>query len=297
MPRSRIEHALVRAGYRPRYFNLRQVPRHPAAFDYGEFAVVAGGDGSVRRAALGLRGRGRPLALLPLGTANNIANSLGVTGSVEEIVAGWDPRRIGHIDLGLAKGPWGEQPFLEGVGLGLLGRAIPLIDEIDRVSSHAFSQPADKLHRDLCVFIALGHEAAPLKIGLQLNSARRELGHYLLLEVLNIARSGPQLELVAAADPADGYLDVVAVPAHQRARLDHALRQHLRDDASRPILPRRRARRIRLRLYEGSFRLDDHIIWTAQAGRKPALVEISVLPGALPLLLPPPPQKRSRKLL
>ena len=296
--RQRLERALKRAGYRPRYFNVHRLQTHPEAFEHGEFTVVAGGDGSVRKAALRMIGRGHPLALLPLGTANNIAHSLGVTGTVEEIIAGWGRGRLCPIDVGVAKGPWGVQHFLEGVGLGLLGRAIPLIDEIDRASSHVFGSPADKLHRDLCVFIALGHEAAALKIGLRLNAARPQVGHYILLEVLNIARAGPQLELVAAADPSDGYLDVVAVPESQRARLDRVLRKHLQIDGVRPILPRRRARSVRLTLYAGSFRLDDHIVWTAEAEQKPATVEISLLPGALSLLLPGPaaPRRASRRL-
>src|SRR5687768_7439178 len=40
--------------------------------------VAAGGDGTVARAARALAGSAMPLAILPLGTANNIATSLGI---------------------------------------------------------------------------------------------------------------------------------------------------------------------------------------------------------------------------
>src|SRR5262252_1764640 len=41
-----------------------------------ELIVVAGGDGTVRRAVDALSGAGTPLAILPFGTANNIARTL-----------------------------------------------------------------------------------------------------------------------------------------------------------------------------------------------------------------------------
>ena len=45
-----------------------------------ELIVVAGGDGTVADALRAAAGRGLPIAVLPLGTANNIALSLGVHG-------------------------------------------------------------------------------------------------------------------------------------------------------------------------------------------------------------------------
>lgn len=56
--------------------------------DPGAFVLVAGGDGTVGHVAERLVGRGVPIAMLSLGTANNIAKSLGLTASPEETVAG-----------------------------------------------------------------------------------------------------------------------------------------------------------------------------------------------------------------
>lgn len=44
--------------------------------------VAAGGDGTVSTAARAVAGRDIPVAILPLGTANNIARSLGIEGSI-----------------------------------------------------------------------------------------------------------------------------------------------------------------------------------------------------------------------
>src|SRR5688572_16895861 len=54
-----------------------------------ECVVVAGGDGTVARAGRVLAGGLVPMAILPLGTANNIASSLDIGGDVEQLVARW----------------------------------------------------------------------------------------------------------------------------------------------------------------------------------------------------------------
>ena len=94
-----------------------------------EFVVVAGGDGTVRQAARALAGSRVPLAILPLGTANNIAKSLGIEGEVREVVAGWKRARTVPFDLGVARGQWGESRFLESVGSGLVTAGIAAAEE------------------------------------------------------------------------------------------------------------------------------------------------------------------------
>ena len=58
-------------------------------------------------------GRGVPLALVPMGTANNISRSLGVAGvSLEQQVIGWDTARRTIFDVGVASGHCGTRYFL-----------------------------------------------------------------------------------------------------------------------------------------------------------------------------------------
>ena len=65
-----------------------------------ELVVAAGGDGTVSAAARLLSGRPVPLAILPLGTANNIARTLQGDASVEELVAGWNTAARCRVDVG-----------------------------------------------------------------------------------------------------------------------------------------------------------------------------------------------------
>jgi len=77
--------------------------------------LVGGGDGTVSLAASRLLGRDVTLGVLPLGTGNDFARSLGipdsVEGAVEVIVGGYTAR----VDVGLANG----RPFLNPASLGL----------------------------------------------------------------------------------------------------------------------------------------------------------------------------------
>src|SRR4051794_8685614 len=59
-----------------------------------DFVIVAGGDGTVRKVTKALLDRKVlaktfPIALLPLGTANNISKTLQITGSTEDIIQSW----------------------------------------------------------------------------------------------------------------------------------------------------------------------------------------------------------------
>ena len=77
--------------------------------------LVGGGDGTVSCAVGHLLGRDVTLGVLPLGTGNDFARSLGIEGSVE---AGCDVIARGftaRVDVGLANG----RPFLNAASLGL----------------------------------------------------------------------------------------------------------------------------------------------------------------------------------
>jgi YegS/Rv2252/BmrU family lipid kinase len=77
--------------------------------------VLAGGDGTINNAVEALIAAGLPVGILPLGTANDLARSLGLpldaAGAAEVIVAG----RVRRIDVGEVNGA----PFLNVAHVGL----------------------------------------------------------------------------------------------------------------------------------------------------------------------------------
>ena len=80
-----------------------------------DLVVIGGGDGTINAAAEGVIEEGLPLGILPLGTANDLARTLGVPPDLDaaaRIIAAGRTRRI---DLGLVNG----QPFFNVASLGL----------------------------------------------------------------------------------------------------------------------------------------------------------------------------------
>jgi YegS/Rv2252/BmrU family lipid kinase len=89
-----------------------QVLRHRGEVDR---VIVGGGDGTLHLALPALVESGHPLGILPLGTANNLARTLGITTDLEQAcrVAAHGLRR--RIDLGWVNG----RPFFTTASLGL----------------------------------------------------------------------------------------------------------------------------------------------------------------------------------
>src|SRR5262249_27396779 len=122
--------ALIReAGHDVRYQSVREKGWSKVLKKTADLVAVAGGDGTVGKVARRLIGRGIPIAVLPMGTANNISRTLGITGmSVIQLIPSWSTARHLSWDAGMTRGPWGERAFIEGIGAGLFTRSIPHID-------------------------------------------------------------------------------------------------------------------------------------------------------------------------
>jgi diacylglycerol kinase family enzyme len=186
-----------------------------------DLVVASGGDGTVSTAARVLARRGIPLAILPNGTANNIARSLGITGSTEDIVKAWATAARRPFDLGRASGPWGERWFIESVGGGLIARSIAAFErqpaEEDRPKREELID-AVRMHAE--VLSSLKPSAWKMRIDDVAVS-----GEFLLVAVLNIPFIGPNLELCPHADPTDGEFAVVMADEGHRDALERHL-QH-----------------------------------------------------------------------
>src|SRR6476646_1552480 len=119
-PAAELRRIIEAAGHDVQVRRARKSSMADELLDPGDLVAVAGGDGTVGRVMKALAGGPVPMAILPTGTANNIATSLGILGDPAAIVASWSRHDIRRVDVGLARGPWGETRFVESVGLGLL---------------------------------------------------------------------------------------------------------------------------------------------------------------------------------
>ncbi len=167
-----------------------------------DLIVAAGGDGTVTKVVLAAP-TGARVGVIPLGTANNIANSLGIAGRPEEIIAGWTSALEKPIDIWLAKGPWGERLFIEGCGVGALTRAAHRMDDKEITGhspEHEISMARAALKKTLT-------DSEPVPAKMTLDDGTLE-GRFLLLEILNFGAVGPRLPLAWSADPSDGLLEI-----------------------------------------------------------------------------------------
>jgi diacylglycerol kinase (ATP) len=206
-----------------------------------ELVVVAGGDGTVASAARLLAGRAIPVAILPVGTANNIARTLQGEVSSQELAASWDRAARRRLDLGWARGPWGERRFLEGVGIGLVPATIASTQARPLEAADVESKLALATTRYCQVLSQLEPRRATLKI-----DGREIAGDFIVAEVLNTRSVGPNLALSPDADPSDGFLSVVIAGEEHRDELAQYLQDKLQGRESRLSLPAIRAREVEI---------------------------------------------------
>src|SRR5437868_6137931 len=112
--------ALAEAGHEVIYQSTKQKHYEKILRKSADVVLAAGGDGTVGKVARELIDTGIALAVLPLGTANNLARSLGFIGARKNIIAGLKNGERRSFDVGLARGAWGKRYFFESAGGGLL---------------------------------------------------------------------------------------------------------------------------------------------------------------------------------
>src|ERR1044072_4407146 len=101
-----ISSAIGKAGHDLLYVAVRHSDWPEAMSRDIDVLAVAGGDGTVGTAAKELVGKSVAIAVLPIGTANNIANTLGIIDRpIEELIAEWASASHMAFDVGRATGP------------------------------------------------------------------------------------------------------------------------------------------------------------------------------------------------
>jgi len=282
--------ALLRAtGHRPEPVAMSDDLADAPEVKRAELLAIAGGDGTVRKVALQFVGNPLPLAIFPIGTANNISKSLGFTGDASSIVAGWAHSQKRGVDVGRARGPWGERLFLEGIGIGIVGRGIGIMGTIDQQSSRKFSDVEDKLQRDLAVFVALAFEFSAVHVNCSADGHNLS-GDFLLLEILNIRHAGPRIELAPKADPSDGLFDVVFALREDREQLKTTFLENLSLRKASTFLSKQKTREFYLAMRAGELRIDDEVVLSKSVSstdqQRTDDIDISVIPRALQFLIP-----------
>lgn len=215
--------------------------------------VAAGGDGTVARVGRLLAGRNLPMAILPYGTANNIATSLNI--SVDDDPSRWSRDRIERVDIGRTDN---GQSFLESLGCGLVCECI-----VEGQRTLAKDDPDAHLPEARQMYVDQLQDYRARHYRITLDNETIE-GDYLVIEVLNTARVGPGVELATNVSANDGALSVVMLGESDRCEL-HRYLTALRDgQATAGPFTARRARTVTI---EGAdcVHIDDRVIDSSAA--------------------------------
>ncbi len=211
-----------------------------------DLILIAGGDGTVAKVLTRVSHPPLRVGLLPLGTANNIAVSLGLSGDLARLTSDWEGSVVRPFNVGCASGPWGERRFVESVGFGALASAT-------NKKSGKSSKISKSLIKGRETFRDCLKEAKPVEMTIEIDGEQQP-GNWIAVEMMNVPATGPRLKL-SEADPGDDMLDVVLI--------DEADRQDVLDwlnapDDLPPPVPAIRGREIRFR-WSGKplLRIDD----------------------------------------
>jgi diacylglycerol kinase family enzyme len=256
-----LKTVLRRAGHEVNYQSSKEDGWKLALKEDADLVVIAGGDGTVGRVVRCMAGRDVPLALLPSGTANNIARTLGqLERPFEELVRGWESARVVRLDVGHVAGPWGERNFVEGVGVGVFADLLARseMEKREKKKKKRGAKRKAPVEEGMRRVQQQVHEAEPLEVFARLDG-RDISGRYLMLEAVNLRYVGPNLHLAADSTPGDGQFDVVLVTEAERARLVHYL-DHWQDNRDRlAILPTVKGSRLQLEWHGFPLHIDDKL--------------------------------------
>jgi diacylglycerol kinase family enzyme len=170
-----------------------------------DLVVVAGGDGSLRAVATRLLGKDVRITPLPMGTANNLARTYGLTGKPLDVIAGLaDPLERAH-DVGRVQTPQGVFYFLEAMGIGVFADILKNYKpEEGKSVVRSFQAVMDTLKEYHPKFFHFAVDGEDLS------------GSYLLFEVMNTPTMGFRYMLAPGAKPDDGLFDLVSIHASQQ---------------------------------------------------------------------------------
>jgi diacylglycerol kinase (ATP) len=247
---------LTSAGFSPKYQSSKNGYKKSLRKKW-DLVIVAGGDGTVTKVARVLCGHETPLVILPIGTANNVARALGLNGEIETLISSLHNASPQRLDVGLARGPWGERRFLEAVGFGTIAKAIAYSDGTPKPPiGLRIHWGREELQQYL-------KEATPGRFEVKVDS-EVFAGEFLLVEIVNLGRTGPALPIASTATHDDGLFDVVFLFESDRTPMLSWLEN---PESEPPPGTARKWRDVRLKWEHSHARIDDRVYLPPKSGK------------------------------
>lgn len=275
---------IEKAGYDCSYSSTKKADFEESIPEDTDIIVLAGGDGTVRKLAAHLlekplREKSGPIGLLPAGTANNIARTLGIKGAPEEIIDRWSEGKTRAFDIGRIEGLGKNAFMLEALGFGVFPKLVKEMKE--RKDKEKFDDPEEELEDALTRLHKIVMEYKTRECEIQVDDTLYS-GKYLMVEIMNIQSLGPNLNLAPKADPGDGELEVILIPDAQRDELADYVKRRMKRGRDEPFFYKPlKARKIKVAWKGHLVHIDDEL----QKVDKFEAITIDVVQGVLDFLV------------
>lgn len=267
--------ALSRQGIEPEIYSTtiadpgRGVARQLVA-EHADLIVAVGGDGTVHSIAHSLIGSESVLGIIPAGTMNNLARSLGIPEELEQACAILANGEVRSIDVGSLN----QHIFLEVAGVGLEAALFPAAEEVKGGGMlSTFRGVVDGL-RTLMNF-------RPPQVSLAFDDEKPRTYRVIEVTVCNAPYYGPHLNVASGISLNDGWLNVVLYTNYSKCEyIRHAISISQGWRVFTPKIVYRLAKRLRISASEAVEIHADGIVY----GKTPA--EITILADALKVQVP-----------
>ena len=181
-----------------------------AVKDGYNLVIAMGGDGTLEAVLRGMVGSKTPMGIIPTGTQNNIAKSLGIPTDMEEACALIASQNIRKVDVGKVKVKKGKKLyFFELTAIGLVAALYP---KANKLQDGNLSKLKD-------VALTLLHQEPDPEVFLTLENESKIKVKTMLVVVSNAPMFGANFLVAPDASVTDGYLDVSVYPDFSKTEL------------------------------------------------------------------------------
>ena len=241
-----------------------------AADEGAELVIAAGGDGTIHAVAAGLIERESTLGIIPMGTMNNLAHSLGIPLPIEAACAIIAKGATRAIDVGNING----KVFTEVAGIGLEAALFPAAEEI---KSLGFISTMRGVIQGLFTLFSF----QPTKLRIPFDDKKRRPYEAIQVTICNAPFYGPHFQIAPDIVMDDGLLDVFIFKQFSKLEyIRHAISISQGRRIFQPKITHRRVKSLRI--------MTDHPVEIQvdglPHGHTPATV--TIIPGSLCVRVP-----------
>ena len=181
-----------------------------AVKDGYELVIAMGGDGTLEAVLRGMVGRKTPMGIIPTGTQNNIAKTLGIPTEMEEACTLIASKHVRKLDVGKVQVKNGKKLFFfELTAVGLVAALYPKANKL-----------ADgKLSKLKDVALTLIHQEPQPEVFLTLDDESKIKVKTMLVVVSNAPMFGANFLVAPDASVTDGLLDISVYPEFSKTEL------------------------------------------------------------------------------